>query len=171
MAKMITGVVRLAYVRVFEPHSMNEGADPKYSVCVIVSKDDEETISRIKMAVEDAKKEGESKWGGKIPKNLKLPLRDGDLEREDQEEFENCYFFNCSSKQAPGIVDVDRMPIFEQSEIYSGIFARVSVNFYAFNSNGNRGIACGLNNIQKIRDGQPLNGRTRAEDDFNDELL
>ena len=133
MAKVVTGVSRLCYINVFEPKAMSEGQDPKYAVCVLVNKNDTETISRIQMAIEDAQQEGKEKfWGGKIPKNLKLPLRDGDLEREDQPEFENCYFFNCNSKQAPGIVDADRMPILEQSEIYSGIYGRVSVNFYRF---------------------------------------
>ena len=68
---------------------------------------------------------------------------------------------------APGIVDADRNPIMDRSEVYSGVYGRASINLYAFNSNGNRGIACGLNNLQKIRDGEPLGGKPRAEDDFD----
>lgn len=99
----------------------------------------------------------------------KTPLRDGDLERPDDEAYANSYFINANSASAPGIVDAYRQPIIDHSEVYSGVYGRASINFYAFNSNGNKGIACGLNNLQKIRDGEPLGGKSRAEDDFDDE--
>ena len=94
------------------------------------------------------------------------PLRDGDLERPDDPAYANAYFINANSASAPGIVDADRQPILERSEVYSGVYGRASINLYAFNSNGNKGIACGLNNLQKIRDGEPLGSKSRAEDDF-----
>ena len=94
------------------------------------------------------------------------PLRDGDAERPDDEAYADAYFINANSATAPGIVDADRNPILDRSEVYSGVYGRASINFYAFNSNGNKGIACGLNNLQKIRDGEPLGGKSRAEDDF-----
>ena len=97
---------------------------------------------------------------------IKTPLRDGDLERPDDEAYANSYFINANSAAAPGIVDADRQPIIDRSEVYSGVYGRASINFYAFNSNGNKGIACGLNNLQKIKDGEPLGGKSRAEDDF-----
>lgn len=97
---------------------------------------------------------------------LKTPLRDGDLERPDDPAYANAYFINANSASAPGIVDADRQPILERSEVYSGVYGRASINLYAFNSNGNKGIACGLNNLQKIRDGEPLGSKSRAEDDF-----
>ena len=90
----------------------------------------------------------------------------GDTERPDDEAYANSYFINANSATAPGIVDANCSPILERSEVYSGVYGRASISFYAFNSNGNKGIACGLNNLQKIRDGEPLGGRTRAEDDF-----
>ena len=102
-------------------------------------------------------------------KVLKTPLRDGDLERPDDEAYANSYFINANSASAPRIVDADRQPIIDHSEVYSGVYRRASINFYAFNSNGNKGIACGLNNLQKIRDGESLGGKSRVEDDFNDE--
>ena len=110
---------------------------------------------------------GIGKFGGKIPNKaaLKLPLRDGDAERDD-EAYANSYFVNANSPTAPQIVDRAVQPILDRSEVYSGCYAKVSINFYAFNSNGNRGIACGLGNIQKIRDGEPLGGRSSAADDF-----
>ena len=78
-------------------------------------------------------------------------------------------FINANSSTAPGIVDAALNPILERSEVYSGVYGRASVTMYAFSSNGNRGIACGLNNLQKLADGTPLGGHSRAEDDFADD--
>lgn len=163
--KVVTGEVRLSYAHIWEPSAI-EGNEPKYSVSVIVSKNDKETLRAIKEAVEEAKEAGKGKWNGKIPPVLKTPLRDGDVERPDDEAYAGCYFFNASSKNKPGIVDENVQPILDQSEVYSGCYARVSVNFYAYNANGNKGVAAGLGNIQKIKDGDSLGGATRAEDDF-----
>lgn len=163
--KVVTGEVRLSYAHIWEPSAI-EGNEPKYSVSVIVSKNDKETLRAIKEAVEEAKEIGKGKWNGKIPPVLKTPLRDGDVERPDDEAYAGCYFFNASSKNKPGIVDENVQPILDQSEVYSGCYARVSVNFYAYNANGNKGVAAGLGNIQKIKDGDSLGGATRAEDDF-----
>ena len=98
---------------------------------------------------------------------MKTPLRDGDLERPDDAAYANAYFINANATTAPGIVDADRNPIMSRSEVYSGVYGRASITFYAFNSSGNKGIACGLNNLQKIRDGEPLGGKASAESDFN----
>ncbi|MTI95431.1 MAG: DUF2815 family protein [Firmicutes bacterium] len=165
--KVITGIVRLSYANVHEPKSIN-GGTPKYSVSLIIPKSDTKTIAAINAAVDAAIEEGRGKFGGKIPNKaaLKLPLRDGDIDRPDDEAYANSYFVNANSNSAPEIVDKALNPIMSRSEVYSGVYARVSVNFYAFNSNGNRGIACGLGNIQKIRDGEPLGGKTSAADDF-----
>ena len=112
-------------------------------------------------------RKGVAKFGGKKPNKaaIKLPLRDGDIERDD-EAYKGHYFINANSTTAPQIVDRAVKPILDRSEVYSGCYARVSLNFYAFNSNGNKGIACGLGNIQKIRDGESLGGKTTAADDF-----
>ncbi len=164
--KVITGVVRLSYANVWEPKSIN-GSSEKYSVSVIIPKSDIKTINEINTAVDLAIKESAGKFGGKIPNkaSLKLPLRDGDAERDD-EAYKGAYFVNANSKTPPQIVDKDLNPILDKTEVYSGCYARVSLTFYAFNSNGNKGIACGLGNIQKIRDGESLGGRSSAEDDF-----
>ncbi len=169
--KVVTGIVRLSYANVWEPKSINGGAE-KYSVSLIIPKTDTKTVAAINEAVDAAIEEGKSKFGGKIPNRaaLKLPLRDGDIDRPDDEAYANCYFVNANSNTAPQIVNRQLEPVLDHSEVYSGVYARVSVNFYAFNSNGNRGIACGLGNIQKIRDGEPLGGRTNAEDDFVDDV-
>lgn len=169
--KVITGPnTRFSYANVWEPKSINGGA-PKFSVSLIVPKSDTKTVEKIKAAIEAAYKEGESKLKGNgrsVPalSAIKNPLRDGDTERPDDEAYANSYFINANSTTAPGIVDASCNPILERSEVYSGVYGRASISFYAFNSNGNKGIACGLNNLQKICDGEPLGGRTRAEDDF-----
>lgn len=165
--KVITGKVRLSYAHLFKPHALDESQEPKYSACLLIPKSDKATLKKIKNAVEAAKKAGAGKWGGKIPANLKLPLRDGDVDRPDQEECVGHYFVNARSNTAPGVVDKRLDPIMDSTEVYSGCYARASINFYAYNTAGNRGIACGLNNIQKLEDGDHLGGRSRAEDDFD----
>ena len=171
--KEITGPnTRWSYANVWEAKSI-AGGTPKFSVSLIISKDDTKTIDKINAAIEAAYKEGEAKLKGNgrsVPplSAIKTPLRDGDEQRPDDPAYANSYFINANSTTAPGIVDADRQPILDRSEVYSGVYGRASINLYAFNSNGNKGIACGLNNLQKIRDGEPLGGRTRAEDDFAD---
>lgn len=157
---------RFSYAHIFEPDSIN-GSEPKYSVSCIIDKNDTETIAKIKKAVETAKEEGKGKWGGKIPANLKLPLRDGDIDRPDDEAYAGSYFLNANSRQAPQVVDNRVQPILDQSEVYSGCYGRVSVTFYAYNSNGNKGVAAGLGNVQKLRDGEPLGSRVNATDEFD----
>lgn len=148
-----------------------QGGTPKFSVSLIIPKSDTKTIDKINAAVQAAYEEGQSKLKGNgksVPAltTLKTPLRDGDVERPDDEAYKNSYFINANSGTAPGVVDADRNPIIDRSEMYSGVKGRASINLYAYNVNGNRGIACGLNNLQKISDGTPLGGKSRAEDDF-----
>lgn len=167
--KVVTGLVRFSYLHVWEPYAMEEGQKKKYSASIIIPKSDKETLKKINKAIENAKIQGKAKnFGGKIPANLKTPLRDGDEERPDDEAYENSYFINANSTTKPGIVDRNCNQIFDQDEVYSGCYGRASINFYAFNSSGNKGIACGLNNIMKVKDSEALGGRSRAEDDFND---
>lgn len=169
--KVITGPdTRWSYANVWEPKSIN-GGTPKYSVSLIISKSDTKTIAKIEAAIEAAYKEGEAKLKGNgksVPalSVIKTPLRDGDMERPDDPAYANAYFVNANAISAPGIVDADRNPILTRSEVYSGVYGRASISFYAFNSSGNKGIACGLNNLQKIRDGEPLGGKASAESDF-----
>lgn len=169
--KVITGKVRFSYVNIFRSRSFREGQDAKYSICLLIPKTDKKSVSEIKRAIDAAIEEGiASKWGGKKPKNLKLPLRDGDDERADEApEYEGMFFLNANSDTKPGIVDKDRNEILDPDEVYSGCWGRASINFYPFDSNGNRGIGVGLNNIQKLKDGERLGAaRASAEDDFGD---
>nr|DAT74929.1 MAG TPA: DNA helix destabilizing protein [Caudoviricetes sp.] len=165
MAKVVTNEVRFSYAHLWEPQAIN-GSEPKYSVSLIIPKTDKGTVKAIKDAIEIAKQEGIGKFNGKIPANLKLPLRDGDIERPDDENYQNSYFINCNSKDQPQIVDRKVQPILDRNEFYSGCYGRASISLYAYNVNGNRGIAASINSVQKTRDGDSLGGRSRAEDDF-----
>lgn len=168
--KVVTGKVRFSYVNVFKATAMSEGQDPKYSVQLIISKDDKKTVNRVKKAIEAAYQAGKATYGGKLPKPWKNPLRDGDEERPDDEVYENTYFINANSKQKPGVVDANLQQIIDPGELYSGCYGRASINFYAFNVNGNKGVACGLNNVQKLADGERLGGgASDPEDDFGDD--
>ena len=170
--KVITGVnTRWSYANVWQAKSIN-GGTPKYSISLIIPKSDTVTVEKIRAAIKAAYEEGESKLKGNgkfVPAldAIKTPLRDGDKERPGDEAYKGCWFINANSISAPQIVDRQVKPILDRSEVYSGCYARVALSFYAYNSNGSKGIACGLGNIQKIRDGEPLGGRTSATDDFS----
>ncbi len=166
VTKVITGKVRFSYANIWEPKSIN-GGEAKYSVSLIIPKSDIKTLTAIRTAVENATQEGKAKFGGKIPANLKLPLRDGDVDRPDDAAYANSYFLNANSKERPGIVDRAVNTILDQDEVYSGCYGKASIVFFAFNNNGNKGVACGLQNLQKLSDGEALSGRAKAEDDFS----
>ena len=177
---VLTGLVRFSYVHAFEPYAGDAGQEAKYSVSLLIRKDDSETIAAIREAVAEATDQGQtSKWGGKVPRNLKTPIRDGDTEKDTDEhpEYKGMYFINASSKRKPGIVDRHVNPIFDAEDLKSGDWGRADINFYAFAVNGNNGIACGLNNLQKIKDGESLGGSGQSaeavfesEDDDDDML-
>lgn len=177
--KVVTGKVRFCYVNVFEPTAMKEGDTPKYNICILIPKEDAKTLEKINKAIEAAKQAGKAKLAdknGKIPSNLKLPLRDGDDERGDDPAFEGMYFINANSNRKPSIVDKELNPIMDKEELYSGCYGRASINFYAFNTSS-KGIAAGLNNLQKLEDGEMLAGGSTPDEDFggenqwNDELM
>ncbi len=166
--QVVTGMnTRLSYAHIWEPASINGGKE-KYSVSVLIPRDDTKTVDAINAAIDAAMEEGIAKFGGKKPNKatIKIPLRDGDIERDD-DAYKGHYFINANSTTAPQVVDRSVQPILDRGEVYSGCYARVSLNFYAYNANGNRGVACGLGNIQKVRDGETLGGRSTASDDFS----
>ena len=168
--QITTGRVRFSFVNVFTPRSIN-GSDEKYSVTLLIPKSDSHTMAKIKDAMEAAKQAYASRSGKKLPAQLKNTIHDGDGVREsDGEPFgaecKGCWVMSVSSKKKTVVIFSDKTPITDPNEFYSGCYGRASISFYAFNANGNRGIACGLNNLQKIKDGEPLGGRASAESDF-----
>ena len=158
---------RISYANIWEAKSV-DGGEEKYSVSCVIPKADKKTIARIRKAVEAATEDGKiRKWGGKVPANLKLPLRDGDIDRPDDETYQDCYFLNATSKEAPQVVDRRVQPVTDPVKVYSGCYCNVSVNFYAVNANGNRGIAAGLGNVQFVKDGERLSGKASADAEFD----
>ena len=171
--KVITGMGRLSYANIWEPReSEDDDGDngvAKYGTSFLLPKSDTETINKLRSAINAAIELGIKKyWGGKKPANLKMPVRDGDKEADEKgEAYRGCYFFNASSTFAPGIVDARNVRVTNQADVYSGCYARLSINFYPYNKDKGRGIACGLNNIQKMGDGEPFGTvQSLAEDDF-----
>ena len=173
--KVRIGECRLSYCHLFQPEAVADGGEKKYSVSIIIPKSNAKLVAQIKAAIEAATLAGLSKFGGKRPANLKSPLRDGDLDRADDEAYADSWFINASSRTKPGVVKVQDVAgekklveVTNEEDVYSGCFGYVSVNFFPFNNAGNRGIAAGLNNVLKSRDGAFLGGRTSALSDFED---
>lgn len=167
--KVVTGKVRLSYVHLFEPHASFENQDKKYSTVILVPKSDTKTVQAIQAAQRVALENGKSsKFGGAIPKNWKNTFRDGDEEGdlEKNPEYAGHWFMTVSNKTKPGVVDQNVQPILDSTEVYSGCYARVSINAFPFSASGNKGVSFGLNHVQKLADGEPLGSITKAEDDF-----
>ena len=157
---------RISFANIWEARSIN-GSDEKYSVSLLIPKEDKATLTKIHKAIEAAKEAAKSKkWNGKIPPNLKLPIHDGDIDRPDDENYAGHFFFNATSKNAPQIVDRKVQPIIDPMECGSGDYCNVSVNFYGFAASGNKGVAAGLQNIQLVRHGERLAGKPSASSDF-----
>lgn len=173
--KVRIGEVRLSYCHLFQPEAVADGGEKKYSVSIIIPKSNTKLVAEIKAAIEAAAAAGLAKFGGRRPANLKTPLRDGDLERADDDAYADAWFINASSKGKPGVVKVMNVQgekklveVTNEEEVYSGCYGYVSVNFFAFNNAGNKGVAAGLNNVLKTKDGTFLGGRTSAQTDFGD---
>lgn len=163
--KVVTGKVRLSFCNLFTPRSMNEGGPLKYSVSILIPKSDTAMVDKFNKAFEEARNSNAAFFGGSVPKGLKGGLRDGDEERDD-EAYAGHYFVNANSDNRPQVVDADMNEILDPNEVYSGCYGRVSVNLYPYNTNGAKGIACGLQNVMKLEDGEKLSGGSTAAQDF-----
>lgn len=165
--------VRFSYCHVWKPKAMNEGDTPKYSVCLLIDKTDKAMVKAVKECIENAAKKAKDKLGDvnfkKLPRSFWYPLRDGDEERPDDEAYSGMYFLNCNTMRKPQIVDEDVEEILSQDEFYSGCYGRATVNFYGFSKSGNKGVAAGLGNLQKLKDGEAMAGGSSAADDFGDD--
>lgn len=166
--KVVFGPCRLSYTHVFNKYAPDgDAANGKYMTNVLIPKGEKETIKALQAAIDAAKKEGVVKyWSGKEPKKLDMPLRDGDEKEGDDEVYADRLYVNAKCNMRPGICDKNKAPIVDEDEVYSGVWAIVSVTFYSYDKNGNKGVACGLNNIMKFKDDERLGGRASAESDF-----
>ena len=166
------GEVRFSYTAVFQPKKNDDGTPSKYGVCIIIPKEDTETVNLVKEAIDAAKQRGKlEKWGGKIPANVKSCLRDGDIDREDDEAFAGCYFLNASSRNKPGVKVLEDGVVsdaLDEEDFYSGCYGAVTLDFFPYESSGHTGVGAGLNNVIKTRDGERLSGGRSADEDFAD---
>lgn len=167
--RLVTGEVRLSFVHLFEPWTNDPEKEARYSVTLLIPKSDKDTIKRLRAAEDAAKEEGKSKWGGKVPPNVASIIHDGDEEADldRSPEYAGNLYMTVGSKQRPGVVDRNVDPILDPTQVYSGCYARVSLNAFSYNTAGKKGVSFGLGNVQFLRDGDPLGGWTRAEDDFD----
>ena len=174
VTQVTTGLVRLSYFNAWKP----DPKDGKFKTAILIPKTDEETVGKINAAIKELTAEAIKKFGfknNKLPVTFKTCLRDGDEEKDD-DNYAGQYFLNATSKNQPGIVGMERdennklKRITDENEVYSGCYARVSLNFYIFDVDGNKGIAAGLNNVQKVRDGEKLAGGSSADSDFDDDF-
>ena len=169
--KVLTGEVRLSYANLTAPRAAQDGGDPKYSVTLLIPKTDTATKADIDASMKAAYEDGVSKkWGGARPQP-KAILHDGDGLRPSGlpfgDECKGCWVITASSKNKPQVVGIDNIQCeLAPQDIYSGMYARVTINFYAFDRNGNKGVGCGLGNVMKTKDGDPLSGGASAASDF-----
>ncbi len=167
-----TGKARLSYEHLFKPYAHNPGQDERYSVTVLIPKSDIASKQRIDAAIAAATQAGISKcWNGAKPPIIAIPVYDGDGVRPTSgepfgDECKGHWVFTAYGKLPPQVVDLNLNPIITPSDVYSGCYARVNVNFFPYNSNGKRGIGCGLNCVQKLEDGEPLGGGVSVAEAF-----
>ena len=167
--KAMTPKFRVSFPQLFEPSAMDENSKPKYGVTMLFPKD--VSLAKLKKAHDKALEEGiEKLWKGKKPKNLRSPFRDGDEEEDycDKDGYADHIFVRASSLQKPGVIDADKDKISDPAEVYAGCYARATVVAYAYDVAGNRGVAFGLQNVQKLKDGEAFSGRMKAEDEFDE---
>lgn len=167
--KLTTGLVRFAFLKIWEPEVDKDDPGKKfYKACLMIPKKDKATIKKIEEATMAA---ATAKWGSKVPKNIKKPLKDGD---EDQDldkypEFEGFMYLNCKCKRQPGIIDAKREEILDEEEVYSGAWGKASIDTYVFDRADGKGVAVWLNALQKLKDDERLSGGGWSVDEFEDE--
>ena len=164
---VVTNKVRLSYAHLTEPVAPMNGGEPVYSVCLIIPKTDEETVNAINTGIDNAISMGADRLGRVNRARLRTPLRDGDVDREGKDLYANCWFINAKTKKRPLVVDKNRAEITNPDEIYSGMYANVALDFFAYSTSGNSGVSCALDKLQKVADGERLNGGHSVSDDFS----
>lgn len=164
--RVITGKVRVNYPNLFIPVKLEEDQEAKYSVTILIPKTDITTLEALQSSIYKSKLQLFEKYNN-IPDNIKTPLRDGDIEKPDNEAYKGHYFINATNKFKPGIVDRALNNIKDHNEIYPGCYIRASLNFYPYFKNNSCGVGCGVNNVQKISDGELIITNPRPEDDFS----
>lgn len=169
--KVLTGEVRLSYVNLTTPRAPQQGGEPKYSVTLLIPKTDAATIANINASIKAAYEDAVSKkWGGAHPTPKQI-VHDGDGLRPSGlpfgDECKGHWVLTASTKNKPQVVGIDNLDCeLAPSDIYSGMYARVTINFFAYDTAGSKGVGCGLGNVLKTRDGEALAGGASAASDF-----
>jgi hypothetical protein len=170
---IVTGTARASYPNVFAPKAVKPGQKEKYSISLVFLKSDKVTFAAAKKAIlaaYEAEKNGKLK--GKTLEILqqtgKLPLKDGDVMKPNDPVYAGCYYINCTSPSRPKLLNQRKEQITSEDEFYAGVYCRASINFYAYNVDGGIGISAGLNNIQKVKDGEKISSRPTAEQEFDE---
>ena len=171
--QITTGRGRFSFGNIFEPKE-NQGGQLKYSLTLLIPKTDTKTLGKIKTAIEEAKKlYREKNPGKKLPTNLATTIHDGDGERPSGEDFgpecKGHYVITVNSNNKPVIVDASKAPITEPSEVYSGCYGRAIINFFVYDTAGNKGVTAGLNGVMKLGEGEPLAGGHVTDADWDDD--
>lgn len=168
MSTRVTVKGRLSFPELFEPKAFENNA-PKFSTMILIPKSDKATLQALKAAEKEAAEAGRhTKFGGTVPAKVKSIIHDGDEEAEDYPERKGHWRLNVASniKFRPQVVDKNLQPVIDQSEVYSGVYANVSLTAFAYNTNGNKGVTFGLNNVQILGYGENLAGGVSAADEF-----
>ncbi len=170
--KVLTGECRLSYANLITPRAAQQGGEAKYSVTLLIPKSDITTKADIDASMQAAAQDAMAKvWNGVRPPNLRVPIYDGDGVRPSGEAFgpecKGHWVITASTKMKPQVVGMDNINVeLAPSDIYSGMYGRVTIRFFGYSNSGNKGVGCGLGNIMKTRDGEALAGNASAASDF-----
>lgn len=159
---------RCSYLNVNQPRAFGT-EKPRYSVSVIIPKSKTNEVNKIKAAIKQAYEDGANTLKGKgstLPplESIDNPLRDGDAKGDPA--YADSYYINAKNTRKPGVVDTNRNPIIQTDELYSGIYARVAISFFAYNKAGHKGIGASLLYLMKTADGEPLGSTVSIDDVF-----
>jgi len=176
--RYVTPVFRLSYPNVFVPRAAKKGGDPKYGLSAIWTPSkftDKEKVlwKAILKALDEEAQTRFKKPFKSLPANIKRGLRNGNEKPELEGYGEGTIFASVTSKMAPGVIDRNKNTISPDEgnadEIYPGCYCRATVTVYGYDNEG-KGLALGLMNLQKVKDGTRLDSRTNAAEDFEDDL-
>ena len=173
--QITTGKVRFSYCNLFTPREALDGGPAKYSVTLLIRKDDKMTLQKIQNAIEEARTSFLTRNPGKkLPAQLKSTMHDGDGPRESGDDFgpecKGHWVMTVSSQQQPVLVDANKVPITDPKELYSGCYGRAILNFYVYDYMGKKGVSAGLNGVMKLHDGEPLGGNVVTDSDWDDDF-
>lgn len=169
--KVITNEGRLSYAKLLEPGKEGEMDEGKYGTAFLISKGDKETIKLLRQAYNQALEVGKKnyKWTDKEISRMDDPIKDGDDVEAEDSVYTDMFYINARSKRKPQVINCRNEPLTTEDEVYSGMYAKISVTAFPYDKGG-KGVSFSLNNVLKTRDGERFSGAASAENDFADDL-